>query len=159
MLGIPNVKENSELKGAMMALSLLVGAPESLASSREEEQVGELICTVDSQTPISGMLCVFRNRNTGVEEIYQGSLVQAVGSFVPLRRTMLWTVSADIKLDLTPGVLAQRYEPPESEQTTTNFVEGDTLPGVSLSLITDKIDDLKALTTFAMELKLLSVQT
>lgn len=144
----------------ILALSLSLGVTHGLAAASEEEHVGELICTVGDQAPKAGMICVFRNKSTGLEETYQGNLTKAGGAASKSpSRTMLWTVNANTKIDLKPGVLAQRYVPPESEQKTTKFIEGDDKPGVSLSLITEKNDDLKALATLTIELKLLSAPT
>jgi len=149
------------MKTAMMlALSLSLGSTACLAAASKHEHVGDLICTVSDQTPKSAMICVFRNKNTGLEETYQGSLANAgVGKSVTPKRTLLWSVNAKPTVELKPGVLAQRYEASESEQKKAKSVEGDVKPGVSLNLITDKNDDLSALATLSMELKLLSAPT
>lgn len=144
----------------MLALSLSVGTTASLAAASKQEHVGDLICTVGDQTPKAGMICIFRNKNTGLEETYQGSLASASAakSATP-QRTLLWTVNAKPTVELKPGVLAQRYEAAESEQNRAKSVEGEVKPGVSLILITDKNDDLSELATLSMELKLLSAPT
>ncbi|WP_291165756.1 DUF992 domain-containing protein [Hyphomicrobium sp.] len=144
----------------MLALSLSIGTTAGLAAASKLEHVGDLICTVGDQTPKAGMICVFRNKNTGLEETYQGSLSNAGGAkSVTPKRTLLWSVNAKPTVELKPGVLAQRYEAPESEQNNAKSVEGEVKPGVSLSLITDKNDDLSALATLSMELKLISAPT
>ena len=141
----------------LLALSLPLGATNSSAAPLKQEHVGDLICTVADQSPKAAMLCVFRNKNTGLEETYKGSLAKAGGtSSVSGQRTLLWSVNVKSKINLTPGVLAQRYEPPESEQKKPKAIEGDDRPGVTLSLITDRNDDLAALATLTMELKLVS---
>jgi hypothetical protein len=148
------------MKTAMlMALSLSFNATECLAAASKQEHVGDLICTIGDASPKAGMICVFRNKNTGLEETYQGSLAKAGGASPSSKRTMLWEVNANMKIDLRPGVLAQRYWPPESEQDKPKFIEGDDKPGVSLNLITDKNEDLAALATLTLELKLLSAPT
>lgn len=144
----------------ILALSASLCASNSLASPSKEEHVGDLICTVADQSPKASMLCVFRNKNTGLEETYKGSLAKASGaSSVSARRTLLWAVNVNSRLGLTPGVLAQRYEPPEGEQKKPKSIEGDDKPGVTLSLITDRNDDLAALATITIELKLVSAPT
>lgn len=144
----------------LLALSVSLGATNSLASPSKEEHVGDLICTVAKQSPKAAMLCVFRNKNTGLEETYNGILAKAGGaSAVSAQRTFLWEVHVNSKISLTPGVLAQRYEPPESEQKKPKSIEGNDKPGVTLSLITDRNDDLAALATLTMELKLISAPT
>jgi len=143
----------------ILTLSIALGATNAFADAPKQEHVGDLICTLGDQSPKAGMLCVFRNKTTGLEETYQGNLTKAGGGQESSTKTMLWTVNASPKIDLKPGVLAQRYEPPESEQKTTKFIEGDDKPGVSLSLITDKNDDLKVLATLTMELKLVAAPT
>jgi hypothetical protein len=143
----------------ILALSIALGATNAMADTPKQEHIGDLICTLGDQSPKAGMICVFRNKNTGLEETYQGNLTKAGGTLEAPKRTMLWTVNATTKVDLKPGILAQRYEPPESEQKTTKFIEGDDRPGVSLSLITDKNDDLKSLAALTMELKLLAAPT
>ncbi|MBS0239337.1 MAG: DUF992 domain-containing protein [Proteobacteria bacterium] len=149
------------MKTAMLALLLSLGSTACLAAAASKsEHVGDLICAVGDQTPKAGMICVFRNKNTGLEETYQGSLANAgVAKSVTPKRTMLWSVNAKPTVELKPGVLAQRYEAPESEQKTAKSVEGEVKPGVSLNLITDKNDDLSALATLTLELKLLSAPT
>lgn len=148
------------MKTAMMlALSLALGATECLAAASKQEHVGDLTCTIGDASPKAGMICVFRNKNTGLEETYQGSLAKAGGGTVSSKRTLLWEVNANTKLDLRPGVLAQRYEAPESEQSNPKSIEGGDKPGVSLSLITDQNEDLAALATLTLELKLLSAPT
>ncbi|WP_290995706.1 DUF992 domain-containing protein [Hyphomicrobium sp.] len=145
------------MKTAMLALALSFGSTASLAAAAKHEHVGDLICTVGDQSPKAAIICVFRNKNTGLEETYQGSLANAgVAKSVTPKRTLLWTVNAKPTVELKPGVLAQRYEAPESEQKIAKSVEGETKPDVSLNLITDKNDDLTALATLTLELKLLS---
>jgi hypothetical protein len=144
----------------ILALTMSLGATNSLASPSKEEHVGDLICTVAKQSPKAAMICIFRNNNTGLEETYTGSVANAGGaSSVSPQRTLLWAVNVNSRISLTPGVLAQRYEPPESEQKKPKSIEGDDKPGVTLSLITDRNDDLAALATLTMELKLISAPT
>jgi hypothetical protein len=143
-----------------LALALSVTATSTFAaSSSKDEHVGDLICTVGEQTPKAGMLCVFRNKTTGLEETYEGQLSKAGGGSATGGKTMIWAVNANAKIDMKPGVLAQRYEPPEIEQKTTKFIEGADKPGVSLNLVTDKNDDLKALVTLTLDLKLMAAPT
>lgn len=144
----------------ILALSLSLGAADCLAETSKQEHVGDLICTIGDASPKAGMLCIFRNKNTGLEETYQGSLASAVvAKSVTPKRTLLWSAHATPTVELKPGVLAQRYEAPESEQKTAKSVEGEVKPGVSLNLITDRNDDLSALATLILELKLLSAPT
>lgn len=143
----------------ILGLSLSFCTAQCLAAPSRNEHVGDLICTVGDASPKAGMICVFRNKSTGLEESYQGSLAKAGGGSVSSKRTLLWRVNARPKIAMTPGVLAQRYEPPESQQKIPKFIEGNDKPGVSLSLITDKNDDLKALASLTMELKLVAAPT
>lgn len=149
------------MKTAMMlALTLSLGSTASFAANSKQEHVGDLICTVGDASPKAGMICIFRNKSTGLEETYQGSLANAgVAKSVMPKRTLLWSVNANPTIELKPGVLAQRYDAPESEQKMAKSVEGEAKPGVSLNLITDRNDDLSALATLTLELKLLSVPT
>src|SRR5262245_55821000 len=118
----------------MLALSLTVAATPSIAAPSKPEHVGDLICSVGDASPKAGMLCVYSNKTQGREEAYQGSLANAGAGSFSSRRTLLWTVNAKTTVDLRPGVLAQRYEAPESEQKKAKSVEGDEKPDVSLSL-------------------------
>lgn len=148
------------MKAAMiLALSLPFFITQSPAASAEQEHVGDLVCSVRYNAPETNITCVFRNKNTGLEETYEGRLVKAGREPVSFRRTLLWEVNANSKLDLRPGVLAQRYAVPEGEQTNAKRIEGDGKLGVSLSLITDRNDDLTALIALTVELKLLSATT
>lgn len=148
------------MKVAMiLALSLSFVITQSPAATAEQEHIGDLVCSVRDQAPETSMICVFRNKNTGVEETYEGSLAKAGREPVSFRRTLLWEVNANTKIDLRPGMLAQRYAAPEGEQTITKWIEGNSKPGVSLTLITDRNDDLTALITLIMELKLFSATT
>ncbi len=148
------------MKAAMiLTLSLSLFATQCLAVSPKQENIGDLICTVGDASPKAGMICVFRNKNTGLEEEYNGSLSNAGAAPLGANRTLIWAVNAKTTVDLKPGILAQRYEAPESEQTKAKSVEGDEKPGVSLSLITDKNEDLTALATLSIELKLHSTPT
>lgn len=146
------------MKAAMiLALSLPFVITQSPAASAEQEHVGDLVCSVGYNAPETSITCVFRNKNTGLEETYEGRLVKGGREPVSFRRTLLWEVNANSKLNLRPGVLAQRYTVPEGEQTNAKRIDGEL--GVSLSLITDRNDDLTALIALTVELKLLSATT
>jgi hypothetical protein len=142
-----------------LALSLTLLSTPTYAEPLKTEHIGDLICTVGRASPKAEMVCTFRNKNTGLEEAYQGSVINAGLGSLSSNRTMLWVVNARPNVQLKPGVLAQRYEAPESEQKSAKSVEGDDRPGVSLRLVTDKNDDLSALATLTIELKLVSTPT
>jgi hypothetical protein len=140
-------------------LSLTLAPTLSVASPSKPEHVGDLICNIGDAPAESAITCLFRNKSTGLEEHYDGRVANAEVARLSGKRTLLWTVNAKPTVDLKAGVLAQRYEAPASEQQRAKTIEGDEKPGVSLSLITDKNEDLSALSTLTIELKLSSAPT
>jgi hypothetical protein len=144
-----------------------VAAPKS-------SEVGDLICSLGGQekdksdlatagTQVSAakqnMLCLFRNKETGVEETYHGSFQRSGGGAMalPQGKTLLWRVSISSNTKIQAGVLDQRYEAEASEANKApDTVAGDKKPGVSLLLVTERKSDSALLGLVSLQLKLLA---
>src|SRR5262245_34183471 len=107
----------------VMAALLQVHAASAAPKSNE---IGDLICTLGGQekdkpdqattgTQVfatkQNMLCLFRNKETGVEETYHGSFQRSGGGAMasPQGKTLLWRVSISSNTKIQAGVLDQRY--------------------------------------------------
>jgi hypothetical protein len=64
---------------------------------------------------------------------------------VSAKRTLLWAINANSQLNLSPGMLAQRYEPPEGEQKNRKRLEHRT--GQDLDRATRS--DMSRMSTFS----------
>ncbi len=146
----------------------------AVAAAPKSNEIGDLICSLGSrekdtaQKAASGvqvpaakqnMLCLFRNKETGVEETYHGSFQRSGGGTMmsPRSKTLLWRVSISSNTKIQAGVLDQRYQAEASEANKApDTVAGDKKPGVSLLLVTESKDDSAFLGLLSLQLKLMA---
>ncbi len=159
------------IAAVMAGISLQIHA--ALAAPKSNE-IGDLICSLGSQenaatkktapgTEVSAakqnMLCLFRNKETGIEETYHGSFQRAGSGTMmsPRSKTLLWRVSISSNTKIQAGVLDQRYQAEASESNKApDTVAGDRKPGVSLLLLTESKDESAFLGLISLQLKLLA---
>jgi hypothetical protein len=159
---------------AVVAWAALFVNGQSLAADLKDTLVGGLICSVGdhqkgrdensargtSAPPAKqDMLCLFRNKHTGVEETYHGSFRSAGATMAPRNRTLIWDVNISPGTPIKAGVLGQRYEASEASEINNKApvsVEGDAKPGVSLRLVSEKKDDTAFLSVLILQLDLVA---
>jgi hypothetical protein len=150
-----------------LQIQMVVAAPKS-------NEIGDLICSLGDQekdkianaTPGAqspavkqNMLCLFRNKETGVEETYHGSfLLPAAGVMIsPRSKTLLWRVSISSNTKIKAGVLDQRYQAEANDKNKApDVIAGDKKPGVGLLLVTESKEDSVFLAVLALQLELVA---